>query len=176
MKKTFDFPFVRQTFDYDCGSAATQMVLFYYGHDVREDEIMKLVGTTERRGTSIHGIKKALRRYKLKTKDGTMTIGRLKTYINHKVPVIIIMQAWTKKKRVDWARDWTDGHFVIPIGYDKAEIYFADPASRLRTHLSFKEFENRWHDRNIKGGRYIHYGIVVNGKKNFNSRASIHMD
>ena len=42
----------RQTFDYDCGAKALQTVMAYYGVEVREDELMKALGTG-REGTPV---------------------------------------------------------------------------------------------------------------------------
>jgi predicted double-glycine peptidase len=36
-----DLPGGRQTFDFDCGAKALQLVMAYYGLDVREDELME---------------------------------------------------------------------------------------------------------------------------------------
>jgi predicted double-glycine peptidase len=35
----------RQTFDFDCGAKALQTIMAYYGIDIREDELMKELGT-----------------------------------------------------------------------------------------------------------------------------------
>jgi len=36
-----DLPTGRQTYDFDCGAKALQIVMAYYGIDVREDELME---------------------------------------------------------------------------------------------------------------------------------------
>ncbi len=36
-----DLPIGRQTFDFDCRAKALQIVIAYYGIDIREDELMK---------------------------------------------------------------------------------------------------------------------------------------
>lgn len=35
----------RQTFDFDCGAKALQLVMEYYGIDIREDELLKELKT-----------------------------------------------------------------------------------------------------------------------------------
>ena len=41
-----NLPIARQTFDFDCGVKALQVVMAYYGIDIREDELMKELGAT----------------------------------------------------------------------------------------------------------------------------------
>ena len=174
--KLLTFPELRQTYEYDCGAKATEAVLEYYGFDVSESEIMKIANTT-RSGTPIKGIIKTIKKFGLKHKAGTMTLSQIKKYINKKIPVILVLQAWTEQKEVNWEKDWRDGHYVIVIGYDKHKLYFADPSSILRTYLTYKELDKRWHDKNQQNKRYVHYGIAVFGHKpRFNPKEKIHMD
>jgi predicted double-glycine peptidase len=174
--KLLSFPEFRQTYNYDCGANALQTVLEYYGVDVREDKLMRLAGTNKNNGTPISGIIKVLKKNKLRFKVGELSIKKLKKYIDEKIPVIILLQAWTEKKKVDWEKDWKDGHYVVAIGYSKNKFYFQDPSSPNRTYLTYKEMEKRWHDED-EDKRYVHYGIVVYGKKpRFNLRKIIHMD
>ena len=42
----------RQTFDFDCGAKALQTVMAYYGVEIRQDELMKELGTG-RNGTRV---------------------------------------------------------------------------------------------------------------------------
>lgn len=174
--KILRFPELRQAYDYDCGANALESVLSYYGFDVSEDRIIKKAKTTKD-GTSIKGILKTIKKFRLKSKSGEMTINQIKEYIDKKIPVILLLQAWTEKKKVNWEKDWHDGHYVVAIGYDKSKFYFTDPSSVLRTYLTFKEFGERWHDIGTDGKKYIHFGIAVYGKKpKFNFKQKIHMD
>ena len=36
-----NLPIGRQTFDFDCGAKALQIVMAYYGVDIREDKLME---------------------------------------------------------------------------------------------------------------------------------------
>ena len=173
--KLLNFPELRQTYEYDCGSKALQAVLEYYGIDVSEGSIMRVAGTSRKSGTPIKGILKVLKKYNLKLKEGQLTITQIKKYLNKKIPVILLLQAWTGKKKINWEKDWSDGHYVVAIGYNKNKFYFADPRSVLRTYLTYKELNKRWHDKE-SGETYIHYGISVFGKKpKFNPKKRIHM-
>ena len=171
-----DFPRLRQFHKYDCGALVTQAILEYYGFDIREDKVIKME-KTNRKGTEPKNILKALRKYKLKPKIHKFTINQIKKFISNGHPVILLIQAWTEKKKVDWEKDWSDGHYVVAIGFDDKKMYFEDPSSVMKTYLSFKELEKRWHDSDsrIKGKKYIHYGIVVSGKKKYDGKKAVKM-
>ena len=173
--KILDFPSLRQTYNYDCGTKAIQAALAYFGLDVREDKIIKMTNTTKH-GASIKSIIKVINLYQFKYKASQMRITDLKKYIDKNYPVIISLQAWTKKKRVNWKNNWSDGHYVVAIGYDKNKIYFADPSSIYKTYLTYKELEDRWHDKDVNGKKYINYGIAVFGRKKYSSKKFVHMD
>lgn len=173
--KILKFPELRQTYSWDCGVCAIQSVLDYYGLDVRESTIMKLAGTTKG-GTPVSGIKKVAKEYGLDFKAGEMTIEDIKSYLDKKIPVILLVQAWSDKK-VNWEKDWADGHYVDAIGYNKSRIFFEDPSTVLRTYLTYDEFEKRWHDGSLRGKKYIHWGMAVFGKKaSYNPNKTVHMD
>lgn len=174
MKKLV-FPNLRQTFNYDCGAKALQTVFFYYGIDTKENVIMKLARTSKS-GTPILGIEQTIKKYGLRSISKKMTIDELKTFIDKKIPVIVAVQAWSKKKNVDWKKNFTDGHYVVVIGYDQKKFLFEDPAVMARTFLTYKEFEERWHDK-IAGKKHIQHGIAIFGKNPcFHPQTMIHMD
>ena len=174
--KTITLPQLRQTYGYDCGAKALQTVLVYYGIEVREDHLIKSAGTSKN-GTSIQGIIKVANKYGLKTDSRQMTINDIKGYIKQKIPVILVLQAWTEKKKVNWEKDWIDGHYVVAIGYTKDKILFEDPSSFERTYLKYDELQKRWHDVDTDGKKYVHHGIAIFGKKpKFNRDEVVHMD
>jgi predicted double-glycine peptidase len=174
--KVLDFPSIRQTFKWDCGANVVQSVLEYYGIDQREESVIKSAGT-DQSGTSVVGIRRAVKKFGLKEVAGEMTVDDIKKYINKKIPVIIPLQAWTNKKKVNWEENWSDGHYAVAIGYDQKKIYFEDPSSFNRTYLTYSELNKRWHDEGMDGKKYINWGIAVFGKKPaYNSRKIKHMD
>lgn len=162
--KTLKFPELRQVYHWDCGANAIQSVLVYYGFDIREDVIMELANTNKR-GTPIKGINIVAKKYNLSIKSGKMTIDDVKKYIDKKTPVILLVQAWTKTKNVNWENDWVNGHYVVAIGYDSKKIYFEDPSACSRTYLSYDELQKRWHDIDDNGKKYINWGVAIFGKK-----------
>jgi ABC-type bacteriocin/lantibiotic exporter with double-glycine peptidase domain len=174
--KVLDFPSIRQTYKWDCGANVVQSLLEYYGIDRREDNTIKSVGT-DQSGTSVIQIQKAFKKFGLNVYAGEMMVDDIKKYIDNKIPIIIPLQAWTNKKKVNWEENWTDGHYVVVIGYDQKKIYFEDPSSFNRTYLAYAELKKRWHDEGVDGKKYINWGIAVYGKKPvYNSRKIKHMD
>ena len=174
--KILDLPQLRQAYSYYCGPEATESILAYYGLEVREDLIMKLESTTKD-GTKIKKIKEVICQYGLKIKSGKMSIQDLKRCIDQKIPVIIVLQAWTDQKDVDWKHNWSDGHYVVVVGYTKDKIIFQDSASFNHTYLKYHELTNRWHDIDVDGKKYLSFGIAVFGQKpKFKRHKLIHMD
>lgn len=174
MAVILDFPKFRQSEKYSCGAAVIQEILAYYGVDISESEAAKSAGT-RRRGTTIKGIRRALKEFKLKFKDGTMSITILKKCIDEKKPVIISLQAWYKTK--DWKNSWSHGHYAVVIGYDSKRIYFEDPMCFVRSYLTFRELEDRWHSEDIDRKRWRNWGLAVHGKKPVYSQTkAVHMD
>ncbi|MFH1187751.1 MAG: cysteine peptidase family C39 domain-containing protein [bacterium] len=174
--KTITLPQLRQTYEYDCGAKALQAVLVYYGIEIADSHILK-DAKTSKKGTPVKGIIDAAKKYGLKTISAQMSIEDIKKYINKKIPVILVLQAWTQKNIVDWEKDWMDGHYVVAIGYAKNKILFDDPSSFKRTYLKYDELEKRWHDVDSKGKKYYHHGIAIFGKTpKFKRDELIHMD
>ena len=173
--KLIKFPELRQVYAWDCGASVLQSVLAYFGIDIREEKIIKKAGSTEE-GTSPNHLEKVLRQNNIKYKSGEMNIQDIISYLDKDMPVILLLQAWSDKKIVDWKKNWKDGHYVVAIGYDKNKIYFEDPASISRTFLNFGELEERWHDVDLKGKKYIHWGIAIENKINSKKETPIHME
>ncbi|HTW96438.1 MAG TPA: cysteine peptidase family C39 domain-containing protein [Candidatus Methylomirabilis sp.] len=177
--KISEFPCLNQVYDYDCGAKATEAVLAYYGQDVDEQTVMKMAGTTSRYGTPLKGIERTLRHFGLKLESKKMTIRVLKKYLDREIPVIILLQAWPAnlKQKIDWKNWWQDGHYVVAIGYDKKKIYFEDPMCNMRTYLTFKELQDRWHD--VLGREkkvYRNRGMAVFGHRQaFDINKAVHM-
>jgi len=175
--KLLKFPQLQQSFDYDCGAKALQAVLAYYGIEVSEGSIMQQAKTNPKNGTEIKNIIKTAKKYCLKCKSKKMTIKEIKKFIDQGIPVILVLQAWTEKKKVDWKNDWIDGHYVVAIGYKKDQVLFEDPSSLTKVYLEYNELEKRWHDIGINGQKYYHYGIAIYGKKpETNINKIVHMD
>lgn len=176
--KWIDFPSLRQTFEYDCGAKAMHACLSYYGINTNEYDILRIARTTPRSGTSLRGMVAVAKHFKLKVEVEEMSVEKLKKYMDKKTPAILLLQAWSKQKKKNWKNHWSDGHYVVAIGYDKDKIYFDDPYYVLRTYLTYKELEERWHGcGDSRKDKRFNLGIVVQGAKNkYSSTKAVHMD
>jgi ABC-type bacteriocin/lantibiotic exporter with double-glycine peptidase domain len=173
--KQLDFPKLRQTFEYDCGANALESILVYYGIEIREELLIKYAKTNPKTGTTVNHMLQTLKKYGLKFDITNMDIKDLKKYIDKKIPIILLLQAWNPKKREHYDHDYHDGHYVVATGYAGTKIFFQDPYSFERTFLTDNELEKRWHAKE-KGTKLIHQGIAVYGKKPvFSSKKIVHM-
>lgn len=165
--KIIDLNTMRQTYTFDCGAKALQSVLAFYGVDVREEDLLKKLKTTED-GTKVRKVISVAESYGFEVKHGKITLDILKKIIKLGVPVIVLLQAWseTKKSLEEWKDDWEDGHYVVVIGAENGKIVFEDPSSVKRTWLTDEEFIARWHDIDSDSDeKFVNYAIVVYGKK-----------
>lgn len=159
-------PLVRQATDYTCGASALQSVLGFYGENIREDVIAKAVGSDPENGTRFQRIAKyaKMKGYNVLVKT-KMTLQNLKNYIDRKIPVIVLIQAWPDN-HVNWVTDYDDGHYAVVIGYDSKNIYFMDPSTLGNyTYIPVQEFMNRWHDRESEDVILNHFGMVIFKKR-----------
>lgn len=167
--KMLDFPILRQTFEYDCGAIALQAVFAYYGFELGEGIIMREIKTS-RRGTHFENIVRIAKKHGFKVNFKEMNLDQIRSYIDRKIPVIILLQAWSEKARKKWMKDWKDGHYAVVIGYGRNKVYFEDPYSFNRVFLPDKGLIERWHDKSGKK-KYVNYGLAVYGKvPKFNSK------
>ena len=180
-----NFPHLRQVFNYDCGVCALQQVLVYYGIEKREDELIHLLDAKRtniiEHGSKLSKMKEVAEYYGLEAEIvRNAKIKDIIKLIDEKTPPIILMQAWRdfSVNNLDWTKDFKDGHYVVAVGYNDNVIFFEDPASVIRTYLTYKEFEKRWHD--VDDDNKTHnFGVMVVVKgdnKNFDNSSIIHMD
>jgi predicted double-glycine peptidase len=173
-----DLPIGRQTFDFDCGAKALQLVMAYYGIDIREDELIKKL-KTDKYGTSVKNMISVAKQegFQVLAKS-RVALGTLKKYIDENHPVIVLVQAWAERYMTieDWKEDISDGHYVIIIGYSGNIIVFEDPASFRRTWMTEEEFIVRWHDVSPRTKeRYDHFTMILLGKQPARKKLE-HMD
>ena len=165
--KMLDFPSARQSHDFSCGAAVVQAILGYYDiRDIKEDDIIKGLGTTSKKGTETDQIIKYLKKMGLKAAGkSNCDLKTVAKMIDQDHPVIISLQAWSDDKNPDYSKN-VDSHYVVAIGYNRDSVFLEDP-SLMGHHgvLSIKEFNERWHDEFNQ-----RYAIFVWGKKpNYNS-------
>lgn len=175
--KLMQFPELRQAWDFDCGISCFQGVLFYYGFEPREADLVQELSVDPEIGVEPEAIIKTAPKFGL-TVDARedMTIDDLKKNIDNGIPTLLIVQAWPDEP-VDWENEYEWSHYVVAIGYDDKNIYFEDPASTIRTWLAYEELNKRWHtyiDQKRKGQ---HYGISISGKEsNYHRFKMEHME
>ena len=172
--KLLDFPNLQQLYEYDCGACALQAVLIYYGVKTRRGLIMKCAKTHTKTGTLALGMKRVLKKFGLKCDDKKIDLKKIKRYIDKKIPILLLLQAWHPQK-VNYAISNASGHWVVAIGYDKNKIIFEDPYVSEKTYLTKQELKKRWHAKE-NGKIIMGYAIAVSGKKpTYNSKKIIAM-
>jgi predicted double-glycine peptidase len=158
----------RQTFDFDCGAKALQLVMAYYGLDIREDELMTELKCTSE-GTPIEHMISLAEKYGFEViAQSRVSLGTVKGYVNKGIPVIVLVQAWAERYMTfeDWKNDNDDGHYVIVIGHSDSTIVFEDPAPFRKTWMTEEEFLIRWHDVDpLTNTRLEQFAIVLLGKE-----------
>jgi ABC-type bacteriocin/lantibiotic exporter with double-glycine peptidase domain len=163
-----DLPSGRQTFNYDCGAKALQMVMAYYGVEIREDELMAQLGCSPA-GTPVKSMMAVAEKYGFEVEASSrISLEALKQFVDLGYPVIILLQAWADRymNLDDWKEDADDGHYVVVIHYIKDIIVFEDPSSFHRTWLSEEELLARWHDTEPETGECIErFAMVLKGKE-----------
>lgn len=92
-----------------------------------------------------------------------MTVSSLVSYLAGGRPVIVLIQAWKDEDDIPYDTDFSNGHFVVAIGYDNEYIYFEDPwIHGSLTYMLKTDLAKRWHgktdepvDRHIYGSAII---------------------
>ncbi len=168
----------RQTFDFDCGAKALQLVMEYFGVETREDELMKELKTGSEGTSRGHMVSVAKKNGFDVFSAENVTMTQVKSFIDRGLPVIVALQAWADKYMTlsDWRAAYDYGHYAVVIGHQGRVIVFEDPSSIRRTWMTEKEFLSRWHDMDPDTGQKIHhYALVLMGKQPAN-RIPEHMD
>ncbi len=157
----------RQTFDFDCGAKALQLVMAYYGEDVREDILLDELATYSN-GTSPEMMVKVAEARGFGVKAGTgWTIEQMGRYLDALHPVIVLLQAWADREMTlgEWKKSWDNGHYAILINMASDVLLFEDPASFRKTWLKKHEFLVRWHDLDLHSGEQLHhFAMVLTGR------------
>jgi uncharacterized protein len=162
----------RQTTEYSCGASALQSVLLYWGKDVDEHELMKLMGTTEEEGTYPEKIVHAARALGFEAEArANMTLEDVEKFTAEGHPIVALGQFWRTQSSVSSVdEDWDNGHYIVLLGVDETHVYFQDPYARMsKAFVPRKTFEAHWHQ--VMGGdlkrnpKLEHLGILIHGKQ-----------
>jgi predicted double-glycine peptidase len=163
-----DLPAGRQSFDFDCGTKAFQLVMAYYGLDIPEGKLIEELKSSSK-GTSVKSMISAAKKrgFQVIARTG-FTLPEVRDFVTKGTPVIVLVQAWAERLMTldDWKNDNDDGHYVIVIGFSGSNIVFEDPASFRRTWMTEEEFLSRWHDVDPETNEKLeHFALVLLGKK-----------
>lgn len=160
----------RQITEYSCGASALQAVLHYWGRELEETEVMKIIGTSEDVGTYPENIVRGVRALGLEVEAReNLTLDELRAF-GH--PVIALCQVWRSQKSStpQPEEDWDNGHYIVVLGVDDEYVYFQDPYLRMgKAFVTRASFERHWHQ--IMGGtaasnpRLMHLGILIRGER-----------
>ncbi len=163
----------RQSTEYSCGASALQAVLSYWGKDLDEDELMKLLKTTPETGTYPEDIVRVAKElgFEVELKEN-LSIDDLEKATSKGVPVIALGQAWRSRDEANMAveEDWQDGHYVVILAVDKDYVYFEDPFVRMgKGFMPRQTFEEHWHNiggkKSTDASKQMHLGIIIRGKR-----------
>lgn len=98
-----------------------------------------------------------------------MNINMIKEYIDNDYPVIILIQAYKDSNKKYTREDYSDGHYVVVIGYDDNNFAIEDPSLNNKTgYIPFKELDIRWHGiGKTKNEKLDYFGIAIIGKPKY---------
>lgn len=166
-------PDVRQSTGYTCGAAALQAVLSYWGIEEREDRLAARLHSTPEAGTHPLDLLRVAREFGLTAdlREG-LELSDLERATAEGLSVIVDLQAWRERSDVPWSETWDDGHYMVLLGLDAANLYFEDPSLLgARGVIPRAEFVERWHD--YEGAepldptdrKYVHMAIFLGGAR-----------
>ena len=161
----------RQTTEYSCGPSALQSVLSYWGKDVDEAELMKLLHTTAEEGTYPDDIARGARAlgFEAEVKDN-LTLDEVARITADGTPMIALAQVWRSARNATASveDEWDNGHYIAVLAVDENYVYFQDPYVRMsKAFAPRKDFEDHWHQ--VMGGdveknpKLMHLGILIRG-------------
>jgi len=161
----------RQTTEYSCGPSALQSVLSYWGKEVDETELMKLLHTTAEEGTYPDDIARGARAlgFEAEVKDN-LTLDEVARITADGTPMIALGQVWRSARNATASveEEWDNGHYIVVLAVDENYVYFQDPYVRMsKAFAPRKDFEDHWHQ--VMGGdveknpKLMHLGILIRG-------------
>jgi ABC-type bacteriocin/lantibiotic exporter with double-glycine peptidase domain len=161
LTKLIRLPLLRQATDYTCGVTCLQSIFGYYGEEFREEVLAKQLKSDHEQGTDYEKMAALAKKRGYSVEIATeMTIDALDHWLDQGKPAICLIQAWPDKK-VDYANDWDDGHYVVAVGYDEKNLYFMDPSTLGNyTYIPKQDFSARWHDKNIDK-KLNHFAMAI---------------
>lgn len=164
----------RQMTEYSCGASALQSVLSYWGREVEEDALMRLLGTNADVGTFPEDMVRGARAlgFDAEVKEQA-SLDELQAFTADGRPVIALAQLWRSEKDTPAAAEdeWDCGHYIVVLSVDQDHVYFQDPYIRMgKGFVPRSTFESHWHQ--VMGGsklgrspRLMRVAIFVSGRE-----------
>jgi len=142
-----DLPNTTQLEDYNCGPAALLAICAYYDVGPEHEADAQADMKSGESGSDPEHIIRAAERYGLTCEPWrAMTNAQLTACLDQRHPVMVMLQAWGEPRPPGYA-GYSDGHWIVAIGYDDSGVYFEDPSIyRRRGFLTYDELSKRWHD------------------------------
>jgi len=130
---SIDIPPSRQAEHFSCGATVIQMVAVYYGHNVRESDLIEKLGVTSKSGVKLSKIQEVAKEIGLKTNKSKLSYENILQSLENKIPLVVAILREGKDYH----------HFVLAIGYYSDGIIFRDPAKFTYSYLPKEEFEQK---------------------------------
>jgi predicted double-glycine peptidase len=166
----------RQVTEYSCGACALQAVLGYWGRQVDEEELMKLLHTTSEEGTYPEDIVRVARGLGFEAEaQANLLLDDVQKFTANGQPMIALAQVWRSGRNspASVAEDWDSGHYIVILAVDQDYVYFQDPYAHMgKAFIPRKTFVDHWHQ--VMGGdreknpKLMQLGIFVRGNAKVN--------
>jgi len=165
-------PDTQQKEDYSCGASALMSICRYFGlgPDYEEDfiAILRKKGMDTRTGAHPEQLINAAKGFGLAFEPfDPMTVDQLKSCLRSGRPVLMMIQAWgvdekTGQPLESYENVWSEGHWVVAIGFDEEGVFFEDPSlEAIRGYVGYGALKERWHDRGPRGRHMRNYGLAI---------------
>ena len=144
----------RQMTEYSCGASALQSVFSYWGREIEEEALMRLLGTDAEVGTFPQDLVRGARAlgFDADMKENS-TLDDLERFTSSGHPVIALAQVWRSEKDTpeSAADEWDCGHYIVVLSVDADYVYFQDPYIWMgKGFVPRSAFDEHWHQ--IMGG------------------------
>lgn len=160
-----DVPHFRQRTAWSCGPACVRMVLDYYGKEIAEADLVKMLGAGVGPGCPPKAMIRYFKQRKLQAVHANdLGLNGLRMNIARGWPVIVAYQdhPW---KRGKFEHYWDNGHYAVVIDATPDRITICDPSSkRPRRHVTAADFLERWRDITSDGTIFLRWGLAIGPK------------
>ncbi|MBP6838540.1 MAG: C39 family peptidase [Kofleriaceae bacterium] len=157
---------VRQQRPHTCGAAALRAASQAVGGRVASEAALVAAMRFGRAGSDPVHLRRGARWLGLTVREVRgLPGGELRAALAAGHPVLLAIQAWADPPPPAWSRHWSDGHWVVAVGFDRHRVYLVDPWPRTgTTSLTWRQLAARWHDVEGRAARPLRrYGLVVTG-------------